>query len=622
MKKLILIFIATIVTIVAYSQEPADLPAGTTWGTARSWINIFKNASYDSTESHRNAIDLNYSFIQSHADSITKITDTLLLLRAPITNPVFIGLIKIGTDSVATLADLRSFQFSVDTTSLSARIDLKAPINNPTLTGLAKLNTDTLATQSYARTYGGTGTVTLGDVKDEIADSLNSLRTTVRVGDGTKGVFFDGTSDGGQLLKFYGDNGFWTALQGGAPIANRSYRLPIDALPSAGDSSLINIDQWGNMGFVPHNHYVKVADTINAEPGSYPSLWMFQQGMSNKVFVADSNKTFKGGYVTPKALMDSINLYAGGMTQEAVSNLVHDTISKYLLEAEPGVALGDSGIVYLTPEQVMDSIVANAGSAEGITLNGGTLTLSGGDALTFETGGDYSYTLPQTSGGTLMLMSEIQTAIKDSLDGRLVNYFNATDGLPANVLIGGTTLDASAEELNVLNSIPIGLTSTELGYNDGVTGPVQDQIDSLWQEVNDTISGSTLYRQLLDTTLYFAPVIGVGNAGDTAAFTLNNVIWGAKWGGSHSLVITKVTAVVAGTSPDIDLALLYDVNYKDGTPTEVFSSDLTVTSTTTGNDATISANDTIDPGEWIWLRVDQVTAKAIQCIINIYGHLK
>lgn len=200
--------------------------------------------------------------------------------------------------------------------------------------------------------------------------------------------------------------------------------------------------------------------------------------------------------------------------------------------------------------------------------------------------------------------------------------FTGVVTIPEGFYLGGSSVEPSAAELNVLNGISGGLTAIELSYSDGVTDYIQDQIDSLWTEVNDTLKGSTVYRQLLDTTLYFAPAIGVGNAGDTIAFTLNNVIWGAKWGGSHSLVITKVTAVVAGTSPDIDLALLYDANYKDGTPTEVFSSDLTVTSTTTGNDATISANDTIDPGEWLWLRVDQATAKPTQCIINIYGHLE
>ena len=126
----------------------------------------------------------------------------------------------------------------------------------------------------------------------------------------------------------------------------------------------------------------------------------------------------------------------------------------------------------------------------------------------------------------------------------------------------------------------------------------------------------------MDTTLYFAPCIDVGNDGDTAAFTLNNVIWGAKWEGDHSFVITKVTGVVYGTTPDIDVALLYDTNFRDGTPTEVFSSDLTVTSTTTGDEATISGNNTIAPGTWIWLRVDEATAKPKQLIINIYGYLE
>jgi len=79
-----------------------------------------------------------------------------------------------------------------------------------------------------------------------------ALARAGRVGDGDAGPYFDGSSDGGQILYFYGNNGFWTALQGGAPTANRSYRLPIAALPSAGDSAYIVIDQYGNMLFVPY----------------------------------------------------------------------------------------------------------------------------------------------------------------------------------------------------------------------------------------------------------------------------------------------------------------------------------------------------------------------------------
>ena len=40
------------------------------------------------------------------------------------------------------------------------------------------------------------------------------------------------------------------------------------------------------------------------------------------------------------------------------------------------------------------------------------------------------------------------------------------------------SVTASATELNVLDGIPAGLTSTELGYSDGVTSAIQTQIDA------------------------------------------------------------------------------------------------------------------------------------------------
>lgn len=71
------------------------------------------------------------------------------------------------------------------------------------------------------------------------------------VGDCTVGPCLDGTSDGGTLIKLWAGTGsYWTALQGGAPAANRSWRLPIAAAPSAGTTSLMNMDEYGQMGFV------------------------------------------------------------------------------------------------------------------------------------------------------------------------------------------------------------------------------------------------------------------------------------------------------------------------------------------------------------------------------------
>jgi hypothetical protein len=114
----------------------------------------------------------------------------------------------------------------------------------------------------------------------------------------------------------------------------------------------------------------------------------------------------------------------------------------------------------------------------------------------------------------------------------------------------------------------------------------------------------------------------MGNATDTAIFSLNDVVWGTKWGGYHPLVITKINAVNNASSKDIDLALLKDVNYKDATPTTMLTADLTVTSNNAGNDATSFSDDDVPIDSFIWLRVDQTTAKPTQCIVSIYGYLK
>lgn len=76
------------------------------------------------------------------------------------------------------------------------------------------------------------------------------------VGDCTVGPCLDGTSDGGTILRLYGPNGFWQALQAGASTANRSWRLMIGAPPAAGTTTLLNVDEYGQMGQVATSTYL------------------------------------------------------------------------------------------------------------------------------------------------------------------------------------------------------------------------------------------------------------------------------------------------------------------------------------------------------------------------------
>ena len=74
--------------------------------------------------------------------------------------------------------------------------------------------------------------------------------TNALVGSCTGLPCLDGTSDGGDLIKLYGAGGYWTALQAGSSVANRSWRLPIAAAPAAGATQVLTMDEYGQMAFM------------------------------------------------------------------------------------------------------------------------------------------------------------------------------------------------------------------------------------------------------------------------------------------------------------------------------------------------------------------------------------
>lgn len=103
--------------------------------------------------------------------------------------------------------------------------------------------------------YGAKQTInngeTMGQARTKINSNFTEVYTQMLVGDCTVGPCLDGTADGGTIIKLWAGTGDkWTALQGGAPDANRSWRLPIAAPPVSGATQVMTMDQYGQMAFM------------------------------------------------------------------------------------------------------------------------------------------------------------------------------------------------------------------------------------------------------------------------------------------------------------------------------------------------------------------------------------
>lgn len=145
------------------------------------------------------------------------------------------------------------------------------------------------------------------------------------VGSCTVGPCLDGTSDGGDLIKLYGPLGFWTALQAGSATANRSWRLPIGAAPSAGTTRLLNLDEYGQMGQV---------DPATFEPAKgADDNYVTDAELANLEIVSNSITNFDDGYALlddgTAGLLDSANVSVGeisGLTATTVFTAISELL--------------------------------------------------------------------------------------------------------------------------------------------------------------------------------------------------------------------------------------------------------------------------------------------------------
>ncbi len=65
------------------------------------------------------------------------------------------------------------------------------------------------------------------------------------------------------------------------------------------------------------------------------------------------------------------------------------------------------------------------------------------------------------------------------VNGKTVVYGASGEVNATTLQVGGTAITSTPQELNVLDGIPSTLTATELGYVDGVTSSIQNQIDNI-----------------------------------------------------------------------------------------------------------------------------------------------
>ena len=84
-------------------------------------------------------------------------------------------------------------------------------------------------------------------------------------------------------------------------------------------------------------------------------------------------------------------------------------------------------------------------------------------------------TIDTTTGTTITIPTGKVLTVTDNSGISIAGTAVSATAAQLNVMASVT---ASATELNVLDGIPAGLTSTELGYSDGVTSAIQTQMDT------------------------------------------------------------------------------------------------------------------------------------------------
>ena len=97
-------------------------------------------------------------------------------------------------------------------------------------------------------------------------------------------------------------------------------------------------------------------------------------------------------------------------------------------------------------------------------------------------------TIDTSTGTTITIPTGRVLTVTDNSGISIAGTVVSATAAQLNVM---ATVTASATEINVLDGIPAGLTSTELGYSDGVTSAIQTQMDTKGDASLDTAQNWT-----------------------------------------------------------------------------------------------------------------------------------
>lgn len=486
-----------------------------------------------------------------------------------------------------------------------------------------KVGTDTIATRDYARSYGGTGTVTFDDVQEEIADSLNVLRPLVLMIADTATMLADyaltsevGVTIGDVLMADSTDV-FATPTQLSDSLGNyvqvadtasmlTNYALTSE-LPAAGVSIGDVRNEIADSLNVLRPLYVAVSDTATM----LANYALTSEVGTGDVALSDSLTVF----VTPTQLSDSLDAIGGGVSIGDVRDEIADSLNVlrplYVAVADTATMLTNYSLTSEVRIIINDSIDARIGA--GTELSDVAVMLA--DSLTqWVTISQLVDSLAAFSGG--LTSGEVATQINDTITARL---------------------SVAIEGLRLADSLTVWVTPTQLvdsmqAIAGGlVIGDVRDEIaDSLNVLRDDILSENDLRKFDSDTIPLFT--FGAGSGGlesDTALFTTSN-IYGAFYNtGSDTLIVTNLRAVmIAGTTPLGTDTLSIQVYWNDtinvtlgNSFTVLNTNPLGITSTTVGTIDTSFDNNAIPPGRWVWCKTPGVVTgrKPKALIVQLSG---